>query len=62
MFTTAFFYHLLVAERDRTLTCSDAEAVQLAAALDARCPEGTGAFQYFTRDRGASLIVAPEKQ
>jgi hypothetical protein len=62
MFATAFFYHLLVAERDRKLTCSDAEAVQLAASLDERCPEGTAAFRYFTRDRGASLVVAPEEE
>ncbi len=61
MFTTAFFYHLLRGERDRTLTCTEAEAVQMAAGLDDRCREGTGAFRYFTRDRGASLVVAPEE-
>jgi hypothetical protein len=46
-FVNAFFYHLLVSERDPALSCTEEEAVKRAAALDIDFQEGTRLFRYF---------------
>lgn len=46
MFVVAFFYHLLRSDREPALACTDRQAVELAAALDAYSKEGTHVFRY----------------
>ena len=49
LFAIAFFYHLLRPECDPAIRCSDKEAFERAAAVDALSREGTHVFRYYDR-------------
>lgn len=48
-FVNAFFYYLLVWQRDPMLRCTEAEAVKRAAELDIDYQEGTRLFRHYAR-------------
>jgi hypothetical protein len=48
LFAITFFYHLLCAERNTSLRCSDEQAVLYANGVDVDFTEGTRLFRYYT--------------
>ncbi len=57
LFVISFFYHLLVSERDPTMSCTDQEAVEKARQVDTYFKEGTHLFRYYAEEALAPAAV-----